>query len=118
MMEAGAVGFLDKEARAEQLIEAIRRAASGESLFDEQQKRRAQKWHEDVEEKWNSLSKRERHVLRLLADGLSNKDIASTLSITIKTLDKHLEKIYRKLAVTSRAEAVLWGKENMGDFPY
>jgi DNA-binding NarL/FixJ family response regulator len=53
-----------------------------------------------------------------LTDGLSNKDIASTLSITIKTLDKHLEKIYRKLAVTSRAEAVLWGKENMGDFPY
>ena len=38
MMDAGAVGYLDKEARAEQLIEAIRRAASGESIFDEQQK--------------------------------------------------------------------------------
>lgn len=118
MMEAGAVGYLDKEARAEHLIEAIRRAASGESLFDEEQKRRARKWREDVEKKWNDLSERERQVLRLLAEGLHNKDVASRLGITIKTLDKHLEKIYQKLAVTSRAEAILWGKEHMGDFPY
>lgn len=118
MIEAGAAGYLYKEARAEQLIEAIRRAASGESLFDEEQKRRARKWHEDVEKKWNSLSEREQQVLRLLAEGLNNKDIASRLGITIKTLDKHLEKIYQKLAVASRAEAVVWGKDNVGDFPY
>jgi DNA-binding NarL/FixJ family response regulator len=118
MMEAGAVGYLDKEARAEQLIEAIRRAASGGSLFDEEQKRRARKWHEEVEKRWNSLSEKERQVLRLLAEGLNNKDIASRLGITIKTLDKHLEKIYQKLGVTSRAEAVVWGKDNVGDFPY
>lgn len=118
MMEAGAVGYLDKESKAEQLIEAIRRAATGESLFDEEQKRRARKWREEVEKRWNSLSERERQVLRLLAEGLNNKDIASRLGITIKTLNKHLEKIYQKLAVTSRVDAVLWGKENMGDFPY
>jgi len=64
------------------------------------------------------LSERERQVLKLLAQGLHNKDIASRLSITIKTLNKHLEKIYQKLGVTSRAEAVVWGKDNMGDFPY
>jgi RNA polymerase sigma factor (sigma-70 family) len=118
MMDAGAAGYLDKEAREEQLIEAIRRAASGESLFDEEQKRRARKWREEVEKKWNELSERERQVLKLLAQGLHNKDIASRLSITIKTLNKHLEKIYQKLGVTSRAEAVVWGKDNMGDFPY
>jgi DNA-binding NarL/FixJ family response regulator len=118
MMEAGAVGYLDKEMKAEQLINAIRRAVSGESLFDEQQKIRAHKWREGIEKKWKSLSERERQVLRLLAEGQNNKDIASTLSITIKTLDKHLEKIYQKLEVTSRTAAVLWGKENAGDFPY
>ncbi|MBI4762675.1 MAG: response regulator [Chloroflexota bacterium] len=118
MMEAGAVGFLDKEARAEQLIEAIRRAASGESLYDEWQKKRAHKWREEVEKRWSSLSERERQVLRLLAEGLNNRDIASRLGITIKTLDKHFEKIYQKLEVTSRTEAALWGKEHMGDFPY
>jgi DNA-binding NarL/FixJ family response regulator len=118
MMNAGASGYLDKETRSEQLITAIRRAASGENLFDEQQNKRANRWREEVEKKWNNLSEPERQVLRLLADGLSNKGIASKLSITIKTLDKHLERIYQKIGVSSRAEGVLWGKENMGDFPY
>lgn len=118
MMDAGAMGYLDKEAKAEQLIEAIRLAASGVNLFDEQQKERASRWREEVEKKWNSLSDREKQVLRLLVEGVSNKDIASELNITSKTLDKHLEKIYQKLDVDSRPKAVLWGKENMEDFPY
>lgn len=118
MMEAGAVGFLDKKTGAEQLTAAIRRAASGENLYDELQKRRVRKWHEEVERKWNSLSEREQQVLLLLADGLSNKDISSKLKISSKTVDKHLEKTYQKLEVSSRAEAVLWGIEHMGDFPY
>jgi DNA-binding NarL/FixJ family response regulator len=118
MMDAGAAGYLDKNVRAEQLIDSIRRAVSGENIFDEQQKKRARRWHEDVEKKWNSLSEREKQVLRFLAEGMSNQDIASKLNITTKTLDKHLERIYEKLEVDSRAKAVLWGKENLGDFPY
>jgi len=118
MMDAGAVGFLDKEIRAEQLIDSIRSVASGENLYDEQQKKRARKWHEEVEKKWNGLSEREQQVLRLLAEGLNNKDISSKLQISSKTVDKHLERIYQKLEVTSRAEAVLWGIEHGGDFPY
>lgn len=118
MMDAGAVGYLDKESRAEQLIDAIRRATSGESLFDKQQKRRAQKWHEDIEKKWNSLSERERQILRLMADGASNKEISSKLSVAESTVEKHLERIYQKIEVSSRAKAVLWGIENCMDFPY
>jgi DNA-binding NarL/FixJ family response regulator len=118
MMDAGAVGYLNKEARVEQLIEAIRRATSGESLFDEQQRIRAQHWHQEIEEKWNNLSDREKQVLRLLADGASNKDISLELHISSKTVDKHLERLYHKLEATSRAEAVLWGIKNLGDFPY
>ena len=118
MIDAGAVGYLDKEMRAEQLINVIRRAASGENLYNEQQKKRAHQWHEEVEKKWKSLSERERQVLRLLAQGMSNKDISSKLQVSSKTVDKHLERIYQKLEVTSRAEAVLWGNEHMGDFPY
>lgn len=118
MMDAGAVGYLDKEVNAEQLIDAIRRTVSGESLFDEQQKTRATKWHEEVEKKWNSLSEREQQILRLLADGASNKEISSKLSVSESTIEKHLEKIYQKLEVTSRAKAVLWGIENCMDFPY
>jgi len=118
MMDAGAVGYLNKETRTEQLIDAIRRAASGENLYDEKQKTRALKWHEEVEKKWHRLSEREKQILRLLAEGLSNKDISSKLQISIKTVDKHLERIYEKLGVTSRAEAILWGVENSRDFPY
>ena len=54
----------------------------------------------------------------LLANGLNNKDISSKLRISSKTVDKHLERIYQKLEVTSRAEAVLWGIAHGGDFPY
>jgi len=118
MMNAGAVGYLDKESRAEQLIDAIRRAASGENLFDEQQKRRAHKWHDDVEKKWNSLSERERQILRLMADGASNKEISAKLSVAESTVEKHLERIYQKLEVSSRPKAVIWGIENCMDFPY
>lgn len=118
MMDAGAAGFLDKEAKVEQLIGAIRRAASGESLFDEQQKMRARMWHEGVVRKWNSLSERERQIFRLMAAGSSNKEISSKLSISESTVEKHLENIYYKLEVDSRIKAVLWGVENSGDFPY
>lgn len=118
MMDAGAAGYLNKEIKEEQLINAIRCAASGENLYDEQQKKRAYDWREEVQRKWDNLSEREKQVLCLLADGASNKDISSKLRISPKTVDKHLEKIYQKLDVASRAQAVLWGIEHMGDFPY
>jgi len=118
MMNAGAVGYLDKDIQADQLINAIRRAALGESLYDENQKRRVHKWEEDIEKKWNSLSKREQDVLCLLTDGMSNKEMSSKLGISVKTLDKHLEKIYEKLAINSRIQAVIWKVKQMGDFPY
>jgi DNA-binding NarL/FixJ family response regulator len=118
MIDAGAAGYLKKEVNAEQLINSIKRAALGEKLFDQQQFARARHWHEDIENKWNSLSKRECQILYLLADGASNKDIASHLLISLKTVDKHLERIYQKLDVGCRAKAVVWGMKNRGDFPY
>ncbi len=118
MIEAGTAGYLSKKIKAEQLIKAIRRAASGEYLYSEQQEKRARQWHEEVEQKWRSLSEREKQVLRLLAGGVSNKEISSKLHITLKTVDKHLERIYQKLEASSRAEVVIWGIEHVGDFPY
>jgi NarL family two-component system response regulator LiaR len=117
MMDAGATGYLDKEMRAEQLIHAIRRAASGELLFDEEQIARARHWHKDIEAKWNSLTKQEHEVLRLAGDGLDNKHIARKLFITTKAIEKHLTNVYQKLEVTSRAEAIIWWNENGRDFP-
>lgn len=116
MMDAGAVGYLDKKIKEEQLISAIRRAALGENLYDEQQIQRAQQWREDITAKWESLSSREREVLILLAEGQDNHAIAASLRISINTVEKHLKNIYRKLEVASRTEAVHWWVEKGTDF--
>ncbi len=108
MIEAGAAGYLDKKLRAGQLISAIRRADRGEFLFDKQQLERARRWREEVSKRWESLSKREREVLQLLTEGGENKAIAASLGITVNTVEKHLENIYKKLGVTSRTEAIHW----------
>jgi len=116
MMEAGAMGYLDKKLRAGDLISAIRRAARGEVIFTKEQFERVRHWREEVTAKWESLSKRERQVLQLLTEGMENKEIAKFLSITVNTVEKHLSSIYRKLGVTTRTEAVHWWDEKITDF--
>jgi two-component system, NarL family, response regulator LiaR len=116
MMEAGAVGYLDKKLRAGQLVCAIRRAARGEFLFDQKQIERARRWREEISRKWESLSDREHQVLQMLTEGMENKVIAGTLGISINTIEKHLHSIYKKLEVSSRVEASTWWVENITDF--
>ena len=117
MMEAGAAGYLDKKLRAGDLIAAIRRAARGEFLFDKQQLERARRWREEVSQKWESLSSREREVLQMLTEGAKNQTIAKSLGIATHTVEKHLESIYKKLGVTSRAETIHWWVEKNTEFP-
>ena len=118
MMEAGAAGYLDKTIHSEGLVDAIRRAARGERLFTDGQELRAQRWRKEVEEKWNSLSDHEKKILRLLTTGATHKYISAQLRINPKTVEKHLEKIYRKLGVGSGTEAALWGQAHREDIPY
>jgi NarL family two-component system response regulator LiaR len=58
------------------------------------------------------LSERESEVLRLLARGLTNKDIAQTLFLSVRTVEAHLRSIFAKLGVRSRTEAALWAIEH------
>jgi DNA-binding NarL/FixJ family response regulator len=116
MMDAGVAGYLDKKLRAGQLISSIRRAASGEILFDKEQIERVWRWREQTRNKWESLSNREREVLQKLTEGANNNAIASSLEITINTVEKHLKSIYKKLEVSSRSEAILWWLEKGTDF--
>jgi len=58
------------------------------------------------------LTDREVDVLRLLASGMTNKDIAQTLFLSVRTIEAHLRSIYGKLAVSSRTEAALWAVRN------
>lgn len=108
MMDAGTAGYLSKTERAENLIAAIRRAASGESLFTNEQIARVRKWKIEAGGRWENLTEREREVLLLVEQGLSNKSIAGQLGVTLKTIAYHVSAIFRKLDVGSRHEAVAW----------
>lgn len=111
-VEAGAHGFLVKDASAGEVKEAIQRVVNGESLvtpsllrrlLDEfsQREREAQPAHAD-------LSPREMEVLEALARGLSNEQIAKELVISEKTVKTHLGSIFGKLQVQGRSQAMLY----------
>lgn len=108
MMQAGAMGYLDKQLPAPQLVQAIRRAAQGECIFDVEQFRRAHCWRTEVQARWERLTPREKEVLTALAQEASTHEIAQQLGISPQTVETHICKLIRKLAVKNRAEAVAW----------
>ncbi len=108
MMEAGAAGLINKQESGERLVEAIRRAVHGEILFNPEQLSRARRWREEAGDKWEGLTARERQILRLLADGLDNEQIARELVVSPKTIAYHVSNILGKLGVKSRHEATAW----------
>jgi len=94
MMEAGAAGLFNKDISADRLIGAIRRAASGEILFDESQYRRVDRWRKLAGEKWESLTEREKQITRLLADGADKETIIIKLEIASRTVDYHIANLF------------------------
>ncbi len=108
MIEAGVAGYLHKSERSENLISAIRRVAHGEYLITNEQLIRAKNWKREAGEKWERLTEREREVLLLMEQGLSNKAIAKQLGVTLKTVAYHVSAIFDRLDVASRHEAAAW----------
>jgi DNA-binding NarL/FixJ family response regulator len=108
MADAGAAGFLGKNRPPEQLITAIRRAAHGEMLFDSEQLARIRRWREEVGQRWDSLTERERQVLALIAQGKTDQQIAQELHLQVKTVGNHVSNILSKLNVATRTEAAVW----------
>jgi NarL family two-component system response regulator LiaR len=113
MIEAGVAGYLDKNARGEQLIAAIRQAVGGEVLFSSEQIQRARLWRQQIGAQWQSLTQREREVLQCLANGFDNARIASSLSISQKTVAFHITNLLGKIHVASRQEASAWFNKNI-----
>jgi DNA-binding NarL/FixJ family response regulator len=107
-MTEDAAGFITKNQPSERIIAAIRRAASGNVLYTQEQLKRARRRGQDVGRRWESLTERERGVLRLLTEGLSNAAIAEALCIAEKTVEYHVTNILGKLGVASRLEAAAW----------
>jgi len=110
LLSVGATGYLLKEEAPETLVAAIRAVARGESWLSQRiAGRLARKAVAPVRAaEAETLTSREREVLRLLALGLSNDEIAERLFITKRTVQNHVSAIYGKLRLDSRAEAVLY----------
>ena len=105
-LKAGAVSYLLKNVSAEELAAAIRGAATGRSALSPEV---ARLLIQDIREpagKNYDLSEREREILKLMVEGLSNIAIAERLVITQSTVKFHVSNILSKLGVTSRTEAV------------
>ena len=105
-VKAGAIGYLLKDTQAAELRRAIKAAAAGQVQLSPPAM--AYLLHQvRLPEAPVALTEREREVLRLLAEGLSNKDIARTLQVVEDTVKTHVAHILAKLGVQSRTQAVL-----------
>jgi DNA-binding NarL/FixJ family response regulator len=112
-VEAGASGFLSKDSAAQEVLGAVKAAAVGEVLIDPgtltrllAQVAREREAQRDAMNLLNDLTEREREILRLLAEGLRNDDIAGKLYISPQTVQTHVRNILGKLRVHSKLEAV------------
>ena len=106
-VRAGAIGYLLKDTRAQELRQAIKSAAAGQVQLSPQAAARLMR-EVVAPERPEALSERETDVLRLLARGLANKEIARELSIAEKTVKSHVSSILGKLGVQSRTQAALY----------
>jgi DNA-binding NarL/FixJ family response regulator len=118
-IEAGAVGYLLKDAEPEVLLDGIRAVARGGSPLDPRAARRllsrrsgagVPAQSEDVGVA--ALSPREAEVLRLVVEGLLNKQIAQRLGITERTVKAHLTSAYQRIGVADRTQAALWAQRH------
>lgn len=107
----GAAGYLLKSEDRDKWLEVIRKAAAGESTWSREELRRItgaaaiprQSTDIDI-----PLTQREGEVLRLLASGLTNREISQQLEISYETVKEHVQHILRKVGVVDRTQAAIW----------
>ena len=113
LLEAGAAGYVLKSARGEHIVEAIRSIRAGEcvlhpKIIEKLLKRAMSKSPEISESSVNELlSERETEMLKLLATGMNNKQIAEKLCLSLRTVKAHMSNIFTKMNVASRSEALV-----------
>jgi two-component system, NarL family, response regulator LiaR len=121
-LEAGASGYVLKDAEAEEVARAVRAAYAGEIHLDPAVARllaeRMRNRKSPKDELAEPLTDREKDVLRLLGQGMSNKEIGTTLFITERTARTYVSNILGKLGLASRTQAALYAVEHkMVDTP-
>jgi len=109
-IDAGAVGYLLKDAEPDELVRGVRSAAQGESPFSPKAAKALLSL--GSQRKAGELTVREREVLAALSAGLANKQIARRLGISEKTVKTHLTRVFSRIGVQDRTQAALWAERN------
>lgn len=113
-LDAGAVGYLLKDADPEDILEGIRAVSRGESPLHPRAARELLTSRRSApgEERLPQLTGREVEVLRLVRQGLANKQIARRLGISERTVKAHLTSVFQRLDVADRTQAALWAERH------
>ena len=111
-LSAGADGYLLKHADPDDIADAIRAVYGGGSPLDPKAARVLLESRR-VRQTEPQLTDRERQVLKLVRDGLANKQIARRLDIAERTVKAHLTSVFQRLGVTDRTQAALWASEHL-----
>jgi DNA-binding NarL/FixJ family response regulator len=111
-LDAGAVGYLLKDAEPEDIAKALRDAVDGGVPLSPRAARAFLPTNRPPRGRADTLTTREREVLALVATGLPNKSIARKLEISEKTVKAHLTRIFAVVGVTDRTSAALWAQRN------
>jgi DNA-binding NarL/FixJ family response regulator len=110
VLAAGAIGYVLKDCDPEDLLAAVRAAARGHVPLDPRVAGALLPTPGDGP----TLSPREEEVLRLVAQGLANKQIGRALGITERTVKAHLGRVFREIGVLDRTSAALWARDHLG----
>ena len=113
-LDAGAIGYQLKDAEPETLLGGIRAAAEGHSPLDPRIASQLLSSRSTPQHQAQRLTEREEDVLRLVGEGLLNKQIALRLGISESTVKSHLTKIFQRIGVTDRTQAALWAQKRSG----
>ncbi len=106
-LAAGAAGYVLKTAPSRELVEGVRAVAAGAIVLSPQLSRRLAQGQGEPRRATDRLSPRELAVLRRIAQGRANKEVARDLGISLRTVEGHLHNIFEKLRVGSRTEAIV-----------
>ena len=111
-LRAGALGYVLKEAAASELVQAVRLAAQGRTYLAPELGARLAAEQPKPARAPDELSAREAEVLRLIALGHTNRDVARALGLSVRTVESHRARIQQKTGRTSRADLVAYAHEH------
>ena len=110
-LESGASGFIHKSKAASEVVDAIRTVATGGTLITPSSIASLLNRRRQSESQRESLTAREKEVLRLMAEGVSSRDIATRLGISYATVRTHIRSLGAKLGVHSKVQAIVKARE-------